>query len=49
MRNATSRLRFTGPDFVKIAEAYGMPGLRVTRRADVDPAIEKAMAHEARS
>jgi len=35
-----------GPDFVKIAEAYGVPGLRVTRRADVGPAIEKAMAYD---
>ena len=35
-----------GPDFVKIAEAYGIPGLRVTRRADVTPAIEKAMAYD---
>jgi acetolactate synthase I/II/III large subunit len=36
----------TGPDFVKIGEAYGIPGLRVTRRMDVAPAIEKAMAYD---
>jgi acetolactate synthase-1/2/3 large subunit len=36
----------TGPDFVKIAEAYGVPGLRVTRRVDVASAIEKAMAFD---
>jgi acetolactate synthase-1/2/3 large subunit len=35
-----------GPDFVKIGEAYGVPGLRVTRRADVGPAVEKAMAYD---
>ena len=35
----------SGPDFVKIAEAYGLPGLRVTRREEVVPAIEQAMAH----
>ncbi len=35
-----------GPDFVKIAEAYGVPGLRVNRRADVAQAIEKAMAYD---
>ncbi|MDD5127018.1 MAG: biosynthetic-type acetolactate synthase large subunit [Dehalococcoidales bacterium] len=36
----------TGPDFVKIAEAYGMNGIRVTRPEDVRPAIERAMAHD---
>jgi acetolactate synthase-1/2/3 large subunit len=35
----------SGPDFVKIAEAYGIPGLRVKKRPEVIPAIEKAMAH----
>jgi acetolactate synthase-1/2/3 large subunit len=34
----------TGPDFVKIAEAYGLPGLRVKRKEEVVPAIKKAMA-----
>jgi len=33
-----------GPDFVKIAEGYGIPGLMVTRKEDVLPAIEQAMA-----
>ncbi len=33
------------PDFIKIAEAYSIPGLRVTRREEVIPAIEQAMAH----
>jgi len=31
------------PDFVKIAEGYCLPGLRVTRREEVVPAIEQAM------
>jgi acetolactate synthase-1/2/3 large subunit len=31
------------PDFVKIAEAYGIPGVRVKRREEVIPAIRKAM------
>ncbi|MFQ5826023.1 MAG: biosynthetic-type acetolactate synthase large subunit [Dehalococcoidia bacterium] len=35
-----------GPDFVKLAEAYGVPGLRVTDRVQVTAAIEQAMAHE---
>jgi len=33
------------PDFVKIAEAYDIPGLRVTRREEVIPAIQKAMEY----
>ncbi len=35
-----------GPDFVKIAEAYGLPGLRVKRKMEVVPAIERAMEHQ---
>ena len=31
------------PDFVKIAEAYQIPGIRVKRREEVIPAINKAM------
>ena len=34
----------SSPNFVKLAEAYGMPGLKVTRKEEVEPAIEKAMA-----
>ncbi len=34
------------PDFVKVAEAYGISGLRVTRREEVVPAIEQAMEHD---
>jgi len=33
------------PDFVKIAEGYSIPALRVKRREEVAPAIEQAMAH----
>jgi len=33
-----------GPDFVKVAEAYGIPALRVKHREEVVPAIEQAMA-----
>ncbi len=32
------------PDFVKVAEAYCIPGLRVTRREEVTGAIQQAMA-----
>lgn len=33
------------PDFVKIAEAYSIPGIRVKRREEVMPAIQKAMEY----
>ncbi|OGN92045.1 MAG: acetolactate synthase, large subunit, biosynthetic type [Chloroflexi bacterium RBG_13_50_10] len=36
----------SGPDFTKIAEAYGIPALRVTDKKFVVSAIEKAMGHE---
>jgi len=33
----------TCPDFVKLAESYGAVGMRITRKEDVRPAIEKAI------
>jgi acetolactate synthase-1/2/3 large subunit len=36
----------SSPDFVKVAEAYGIPGIRVTDKAMVVSAIQKAMAHD---
>jgi acetolactate synthase-1/2/3 large subunit len=33
------------PDFVKLADAYGLTGLLVTERAQVQPAVEAARAH----
>ena len=36
----------TCPDFVKIGEAYCVPALRVKRREEVVPAIERAMAEQ---
>jgi acetolactate synthase-1/2/3 large subunit len=35
--------RFFNPDFVKLAEAYDMAGLRVTEKAAVRPTIDEAM------
>ena len=35
----------SSPDFVKIAEAYGISGMRVKSRLEVKPAIQKAMEH----
>jgi acetolactate synthase-1/2/3 large subunit len=34
------------PDFVKVAEAYGIAGLKVTKREEIRPAIEQAMEHD---
>ncbi|OGO38447.1 MAG: acetolactate synthase, large subunit, biosynthetic type [Chloroflexi bacterium RBG_16_57_8] len=36
--------RLTGPDFVKLADAYGIPALRVRYKEEVVPAVEQAMA-----
>lgn len=36
----------TSPDYVKVAEAYGIPALRVKRRVEVEPAIQKAMDYD---
>ena len=33
----------SGPDFVKLGEAYGIPSIRVTKREESIPAIRKAM------
>ncbi|MBI4974469.1 MAG: biosynthetic-type acetolactate synthase large subunit [Candidatus Omnitrophica bacterium] len=33
----------TCPDFVKLAESYGAVGIRVTRKEDVRPSIERAL------
>ena len=43
----TAERKLTGtriPDFVKLAEAYGCEGIRCEEPADVDAAIERAMA-----
>ena len=36
----------SGPDFVKVADAYGIAGLRVTDKVMVPSAIETAMEHQ---
>ena len=33
------------PDFAKLAEAYGLRGMRVSRRSEVIPALQEARAH----
>jgi acetolactate synthase-1/2/3 large subunit len=37
-----SHTQITGPDFVKVAEAYGATGLRVTKEEDIDSTLMKA-------
>ena len=38
---------YTGnPDFVKLAEAFGIMGIRVTDKMQVRPSIEQANAHD---
>lgn len=36
----------SGPDFVKISEAYGIAAERVSSRREVIPAIQRAMGHD---
>ncbi len=38
-----SQVRLENPDFVKLAEAYGAVGIRVAKKEDVRPALEKAI------
>jgi acetolactate synthase-1/2/3 large subunit len=44
-KNNLSAVRMYQPDFVRLAEAYGLRGLRVTDKAQVNSAIESALAH----
>lgn len=37
-----SEVKISSPDFVKLAEAYGMTGIRVTTNDEITPAIERA-------
>jgi len=41
-----SETPITGPDYIKLAEAYGLIGIRVTKRQDVEAAVRKAMDTE---
>jgi len=43
-RYSFTSLGGTCPDFVKLAESYGAVGIRVTKKEDVRPAIERALA-----
>jgi acetolactate synthase I/II/III large subunit len=37
-----SEVQISGPDFIKLAEAYGCTGIRVTKDDEIVPAIERA-------
>ena len=41
-----SETPITGPDYVKLADAYGLTGMCVTKREDVEKAVRKAMETE---
>jgi acetolactate synthase-1/2/3 large subunit len=43
IRKATSEAL---PDFVKLAEAYGLKGLRAETAGDLDGVIEEMLAHD---
>jgi acetolactate synthase-1/2/3 large subunit len=34
------------PDYVKLAEAYGMPGYRIDKQEDIVPTMRQAQAHQ---
>ena len=35
-----------GPDFVKLAEAFGLKGVRVTKRGEVTPTVNETLAYD---
>ena len=41
-----SETPMTGPDYIKLADAYGLKGMRITKREDVAKAIHEAMETE---
>lgn len=45
-RYSASILGPGNPDFVKVAESYGILGIRVEKKSEVDRAIKKALAHK---
>ena len=44
-RRRYSQVELSNPDFVKLAEAFGIPAMRATRSDEVEPAIQRAFAH----
>jgi acetolactate synthase-1/2/3 large subunit len=44
-RRRYSQVALANPDFVKLAEAFGCPALRVTRTGEVENAVREALTH----
>jgi acetolactate synthase I/II/III large subunit len=44
-RRRYSHVEISSPDFIKLAEAYGIPAQRVKLSTQVEPAIRNALAH----
>ena len=45
-QNHLQSVPIPGPDFLKLAEAYGVSALRVSDQEDVLPALRQAQAHD---
>ncbi len=45
-RRRYSHVEISGPDFVKLADAYGCPGYRVEHSSEVEDVIRKALAYK---
>ncbi|MBI4115548.1 MAG: acetolactate synthase large subunit, partial [Candidatus Omnitrophica bacterium] len=45
-RYSGSQLGPSNPDFVKLAEAYGILGIKVSEKSEVVPALEKALKYD---
>lgn len=41
-----SQTKISGPDFVKVAEAYGAKGIRVTKEDEIIPALKEAIEYQ---
>ncbi len=41
-----SQTHITSPDYVKLADAYGILGLRITEESQIDEALDKAIAYD---
>ena len=41
-----SETHLKNPDFIKVADAYGIKGRKVTERAELDDAIKEMLEHD---
>ena len=41
-----SQTPITSPDYVKLAESYGILGIRVTKEEEIDEALDRAIAYD---